>query len=71
MKSHRGQMNDYCGLSVDEVRALSPDLSKLQRVEIDNHTWIIIDPSRDPKEAKRKYIKELKFWREKHDDDDY
>ena len=30
-----------------------------------------IDPNRDPKEAKRKYIKELKFWRTKHDDDDY
>ena len=63
-------MNDYCGLSLDEVRALSPDLSKLRRVEIDNHTWIFIDPNRDPKEAKRKYIKELKFWRTKHDDDD-
>ena len=61
-------MNDYCGLSVDEVRALSPDLSRLRRVEIDNHTWIFIDPSRNPKEAKRKYIKELKFWRAKHDD---
>ena len=62
-------MNDYCGLSLDEVRALSPDLSKLRRVEIDNHTWIFIDTNRDPKEAKRKYIKELKFWRTKHDDD--
>ena len=62
-------MNDYCGLSVDEVRALSPNLSKLRRVEIDSHTWIFIDPSRNPKEAKRKYIKELKFWRTKHDDD--
>ena len=62
-------MTDYCGLSLDEVRALSPDLSKLRRVEIDNHTWIFIDLNRDPKEAKRKYIKELKFWREKHDDD--
>ena len=46
-------MNDYCGLSLDEVRALSPDLSRLRRVEIDNHTWIFIDPDRDPKEAKR------------------
>lgn len=61
-------MTDYCGLSLDEVRALSRDLSKLRRVEIDNHTWIFIDPNRDPKEAKRKYIKELKFWRTKHDD---
>ena len=64
-------MNDYCGLSLDEVRELSPDLSKLRRVAIDNHTWIFIDPSRDPKEAKRKYIKEIKFGRTKHDDDDY
>lgn len=63
-------MNDYCGLSVDEVRTLSPDLSKLRRVEIDSYTWIFINPSRDPKEAKKKYVKELKFWREKHDDDD-
>uniref|UniRef100_UPI0040561C28 hypothetical protein n=1 Tax=Alistipes sp. TaxID=1872444 RepID=UPI0040561C28 len=61
--------NEYCGLSVDEVRALSPDLSRLRRVEIDNHTWIFIDPDRDPKEAKRKYIENLKFWREKHDED--
>ena len=64
-------MNDYCGLSVDEVRALSPDLSKLRRVEIDSHTWIFIGPNRDPKETKKKYVKELKFWRTKHDDDDY
>lgn len=63
-------MNDYCGLSLDEVRALSPDLSRLRRVEIDNHTCIFIDPSRGPKEAKKKYVKELKFWRTKHDDDD-
>ena len=69
MKSHREQMNDYCGLSLDEVRALSPDLSRLRRVEIDDHTWIFIDPDRDPKEAKRKYIKEIKFWRTKHDAD--
>lgn len=64
-------MNDYCGLSVDEVRVLSPDLSRLRRVEIDNHTWIFIDPSRDPKEVKKKYVKELKFWREMHNEDDY
>ena len=64
-------MNDYCGLSVDEVRALSPDLSRLRRVEIDSHTWIFIDPLRDAEEARKRFIKELKFWREKHDDDDY
>ena len=63
--------HEYCGLSLDEVRALSPNLSKLRRVAIDDHTWIFIDPDRDPKEAKRKYIKEIKFWRTKHDDDDY
>lgn len=61
--------HEYCGLSLEEVRALSPNLTKLRRVEIDDHTWIFIDPSRDPKEAKRKYIKEIKFWRTKHDDD--
>ena len=61
--------HEYCGLSLEKVRALSPDLTKLRRVEIDDHTWIFIDPDRDPKEAKRKYIKEIKFWRTKHDDD--
>ena len=61
--------HEYCGLSLEEVRALSPDLTKLRRVKIDDHTWIFIDPNRDPIEAKRKHIKEIKFWRTKHDDD--
>ena len=61
--------NEYCGLSLDEVRALSPDLSKLQRVQIEDHTWIFIHSDRDPKEAKKKYIENLKFGRKQHNED--
>lgn len=62
--------HEYCGLSLDEVRAKSPDLSRLQRVAIDDHTWLFIDPARDPKEAKQKYIQNLNRYRKIHLDDE-
>ena len=63
--------NDYCGLSETELVEVRNRHRHFVPVRIDDRTTILIDPSRDPKEAKRKYIKELKFWRTKHFNDDY
>ena len=37
----------------------SPDLSKLQRVRIDNSTCIYIDPDKDPVLAKKRFIDKM------------
>ena len=61
--------NDYCGLTDAQLAEVRERHRHFVPVRVDDRTTILIDPSRDPKEAKRKYIKELKFWRTKHDDD--
>ncbi len=42
----RSGANENCGLTLEEVRARSPDLSKLARVQIDRNTIIFFDPQR-------------------------
>jgi len=37
----------------------SPDLNKLQKVRIDNSTYIYIGPDKDPEVAKKKFIDKM------------
>ena len=37
----------------------SPDLNKLQKVRIDNNTYIYVNPDKDPVLAKKKFIDKM------------
>ena len=58
--------NDYCGLSKVELAEVRERHRHFVPVRIDDRTTIFIDPSRNVEEAKKRFIKDLKFWRNKH-----
>ena len=61
--------NDFCGLSDAELAEIRERHRHFAPVRVDDRTTIYIDPLRDAEEAKKRFVKELKFWREKHNDD--
>lgn len=61
--------NDFCGLSDAELAEIRERHRHFAPVRVDDRTTIFIDPSRNVEEAKKRFVKELKFWREKHNDD--
>ena len=61
--------NDFCGLSDAELAEVRERHRHFVPIRIDDRTAIFIDPSRNVEEARKRFVKELKFWREKHDDD--
>ena len=61
--------NDLCGLSDAELAEIRERHRHFAPVRVDDRTTIFIDPSRNVEEAKKRFVKELKFWREKHNDD--
>lgn len=58
--------NDYCGLSEVELAEVRERHRHFVPVRVDDRTTIFIDPLRDAEEAKKRFIKEVKFWRNKH-----
>lgn len=58
--------NDYCGLSEVELAEVRQRHRHFVPVRVDERTTIFIDPLRDAEEAKKQFIKEVKYWRTKH-----
>ncbi|MFR9541851.1 MAG: hypothetical protein SNH27_07350 [Rikenellaceae bacterium] len=42
----RSGANENCSMSLDEVRAISPNLSTLNRIQVDRNTIIFYDPTK-------------------------
>lgn len=62
--------NDFCGLSDTMLAEVRHRHRHYVPVRVDANTTIFIDPSRNVEEAKKKFIKELKYWRIKHYNDE-
>ena len=62
--------NAFCGLSEAELAEVRERHRHFVPVRIDDRTTIFIDPSKDKEEARKRFIKDLKFWRNKHLSDD-
>ncbi|MBO5217404.1 MAG: hypothetical protein J6B41_06650 [Alistipes sp.] len=62
--------NNYCGLSEVELAEVRERHRHFVPVRVDDRTTIFIDPSRNVEEARKRFIKDLKFWRTKHFNDD-
>ena len=58
--------NDYCGLTEAQLAEVRERHRHLAPVRIDDRTTIFIDPSRNVEEARKRFIKNVKFWRTKH-----
>ena len=62
--------NDFCGLTEAELAEVRERHRHFVPVQVDDRTTIFIDPLRDAEEAKKRFIKEVKYWRTKHFNDD-
>ena len=62
--------NNYCGLSEVELAEVRERHRHFVPVRVDDRTTIFIDPMRDAEEARKRFIKELQFWRKKHFNDE-
>lgn len=58
--------SDYCGLTDAELAEVRERHRHFVPVRIDDRTTIFIDPARDAEDAKKRFIKEVKYWRTKH-----
>lgn len=58
--------NDYCGLTDEELAEIEERHRHYAPVRIDERTTIFIDPSRHVEEARKRFVKEVKYWRTKH-----
>ena len=58
--------NNYCGLSEAELADIRERHRHFVPVQVDDRTTIYIDPSKDKEEARKRFIKNVKFWRTKH-----
>lgn len=56
----------FCGLSDSELAEVRERHRHFVPVQVDDRTTIYIDPLRDAEEAKKRFIKEVKYWRTKH-----
>ena len=62
--------HNFCGLTDAELAEVRERHRHFVPVRVDDRTTIFIDPSKDAEEAKKRFIKEVKFWRNKHLSDD-
>ena len=53
LKAERGALLAFC-------KEVSPDLNKLQKIEIDDRTWIYVSKRKDPVKAKARWLAALK-----------
>ena len=51
------RMNEYCNLTSEEIRSISPDLSKMYPVRIDERTIVYIKRAKDAEKARSKWLK--------------
>ena len=58
--------HNFCGLSDAELAEVRERHRHFVPVRVDDRTTIYIDPSKDKEEARKRFIKDLKFWRTKH-----
>ena len=58
--------NDYCGLSDAQLAEVRERHRHFVPVRVDDRTTIFIDPSKYKEEARKRFIKEVKYWRNKH-----
>lgn len=58
--------HNFCGLTDAELAEVRERHRHFAPVRIDDRTTIFIDPSRNVEEARKRFIKDLKFWRTKH-----
>ena len=60
----------YCGLSEVELAEVRERHRHYVPVRVDDRTTIFIDPSKDKEEAKKRFIKNVEFWRKRHLNDE-
>ena len=58
--------HNFCGLTDAELAEVRERHRHYAPVRIDDRTTIFIDPSKDKEEARKRFIKNVKFWRTKH-----
>lgn len=58
--------HNFCGLTDAELAEVRERHRHFVPVRVDDRTTIFIDPLRDAEEARKRFIKDLKFWRNKH-----
>ena len=58
--------NDFGVLSDAKLVEIRERHRHFVPVRVDDRTTIFIDPLRDAEEARKRFIKDLKFWRNKH-----
>lgn len=57
---------NFCGLSEAELAEVRQRHRHFVPVRVDDRTTIFIAPSKDKEEARKRFIKEVKYWRTKH-----
>lgn len=62
--------HNYCGLSEVELAEVRERHRHYVPVRVDDRTTIFIDPSKDKEEAKKRFIKNVEFWRKRHLNDE-
>ena len=62
--------NDFCGLSEAELAEVRDRHPHLVPDRVDDRATKFIYPSRNDEEARKRFIKEVKYWRTKHFNDD-
>lgn len=62
--------HNFCGLTDAQLAEVRERHRHFVPVRIDDRTTIFIDPSKDKEEARKRFIKEVKYWRTKHFNDD-
>lgn len=58
--------HNFCGLSDAQLAEVRERHRHFVPVQVDDRTTIFIDPSKDKEEARKRFIKNVKFWRTKH-----
>lgn len=58
--------HNFCGLTEAELAEVRERHRHFVPVRVDDRTTIYIDPSKDKEEARKRFIKNVKFWRTKH-----
>lgn len=58
--------HNFCGLSDAQLAEVRERHRHFVPVRVDDRTTIFIDPSRNVEEARKRFIKNVKFWRTKH-----
>lgn len=58
--------HNFCGLSDAQLAEVRERHRHFVPVRVNDRTTIFIAPSKDKEEARKRFIKEVKYWRTKH-----